>query len=150
MSNSAPTLPICCSRLIVCEKSGDWANLLRRSLDDRGRWIVETRSHSQLAAALVEHPASLCIVEVTTENLVRAATCMEQLHRSQPHCHLVAASGNNVPSAESLLMEAGASFIVHSRRDVDVIERLWQSHCRLHPPREVTLREQIFESLPLH
>ena len=150
MSSLASTLPIGCSRLILCEKSGHWANTLRRVLTDSGRWIVETRSLGQLAQSLAEHPASLCLVEVTAQNLFEMAECIARLHHQRPLCHLIAASRSALTApVANLLQESGAAYTIDSRRDIDVVQRLWQAHSRRYPPREVTGRDQICASLPL-
>lgn len=148
MSASSTNLPVSCSRLIVCEKSGDWANLLRRTLADRGRWIVETRGFHQLAEALVDHPASLCVVDVHPGNLAAAAAAIEQLHRRRPCAAFVAASQEPLLDHGLIVREAGAVLLARSRRDVDLLSDVWRRHCRRRPPREETLREQIIAALP--
>ena len=148
MPAAAGNSPLCRSRLIVCEKSGDWAKSLRRTLPDGGRWIAETRSFNQLIEATDDHPVSLCVIEVTAKNIDRAARIIEQLHHNRPHCNLVAVGQEELARCEMILRELGASYAVTSRRNADELVHLWRQHCRLHPPREETLREHIFADLP--
>lgn len=148
-------LPLDCSRLIVCETTGDWAAAIRRAIaespksDDLTGWVVEARGFPQLLAAAQTHPASLCVVEVTTDNAERAATVVEQLHVRFPNLNIIAAIASQPALvAEMILREAGATYVARSRRDADIIARIWQQHSKIHPPREETWRDQIFAQLP--
>ena len=143
------------TRLIVCERTGKWASALCRTLPDQGRWIFQTRSLKQLRDAASSHPISLILIEVRTRNLLAAAEMFEQLRRSHPRCHLIAAAGNryhgNRPAtslAEWVLREIGVSQWIWSQRQIAIVCRLWSRHCRLHPPVEQTLRQQIVQGLP--
>lgn len=143
------------TRLIVCEKSGAWANLLRRNLTDAGRWIVETRSLGQLLESAGEHKTSLVLIEVTDNNVHLAASCIDELRRQAPHTVLTtiippmnAASPKAPHLTPWMLRELGVQVVISSPRDISTLRRLWSRHCRLHPPHEQTLREQVFQKLP--
>ena len=143
------------TRLIVCEKSGHWAQRLRRNLPDGVRWIVETRSVSQLLESLKEHPTPLVLLELTPANIQYAARAVDELYRQYPHGTLVAilptVAEKSFAGSEQLawlLRELGAASVIRSPRAVPEIARLWAQHCRLHPPYEETFCGRVFNNLP--
>ena len=142
------------TRLIVCEKSGHWAQRLRRNLPDGGRWIVETRSVSQMLESLKEHPTPLVLLELSLANVQHAARAVDELHRQYRHGTLLAilptVAEKSFAGSEQLawlLRELGAASVIRSPREVPEIARLWAQHCHLHPPHEETFRERVFEFL---
>ena len=143
------------SRLVVCEKSGEWANRLRHSLGDAGKWIVETRSLVQLAEALQRHPSSLVLIELSLHNLERAAACVDELYRQYSACGLVAVvpsqSVNASPGWESIewkLREIGVEAVIRTPLEISTLCRLWALHCRVHTPYDPTMYDRLIQQLP--
>ena len=141
------------TRLIVCEKSGEWAKRLRRSLPDRGRWIVETRSANQTLATAEKYTTSFTLLEVTANHVPRAATLIEEIQQRFPKSRIsVALPPNHYPSVHGetpwLIRELGVVSVLHSSRGIRSFAHLWGAHCRIHPPKEQTLRQRVFEKLP--
>ena len=143
------------TRLIVFEKDGQWANLLRGNLPDGGRWLLETRSLRQLRDAAQQHNRSLILAVVNAKNLPKIIEVFSELTSRMPHCHLIAAAANDYDEGswrqEKVvwqLREVGAIQWIASRRDVSVVRQLWQAHSELYPPANQTIRERIFRNLP--
>lgn len=143
------------TRLIVCEKSGAWANRMRRSLPDAGKWIVETRSLNQLAESVRENPTSLVLVELTKSNVQLACPCIDELHRQYPQCVLTTilpAADEETPEVHGglkwLVRELGVQEVICAPRELPSLSHLWSRHCQLHTPHEQTLHERVFQTLP--
>lgn len=142
------------TRLILYEKSGEWANRLRRIRPQMAKWIIETRSLNQLAGALQHHPSSFVQVDLSHSNLGKTIQGFAEIRERYPKSLWVAA----IPRAsehskaanrcESILQEFGFACSIRSPRDVSSLSRWWSRHCKLHPPREVTFRELVFDKLP--
>lgn len=143
------------TRLIVCEKSGDSANRLRRNLPDDGKWIVETRSLSQLVESVRQHPTSLVLLELTLRKLEHAFESIDELRRQYPQCvvtTILPAPGAEAFNAQDdllwLLREVGVQEVIYAPGDLSALSRLWSRQCQLHTPREQTLTEQLYQKLP--
>lgn len=143
------------TRLIVFEKDGQWAKLLRGILPDGGRWILETRSLLQLRSAAQQHSRSFILAIVDAKNLPKIVEVFSELTSRMPHCHLIAAAANDYDVGgwrqEKVvwqLREVGAIQWIASRRDVSIVRQLWQAHSKLYPPANPTIRERVFRTLP--
>ena len=109
-------------RWVFCEKTGRWAAVFRAVLDRAGqarlaRRICETRSFDECRERLVEWPASLVCLEVTSGNILSSLRWLVRCGRSFPRARAVALCDMGLPEIGWALREAGAAA---------VIENVWQ------------------------
>src|SRR5688572_29468326 len=111
-------------RLIVCEKSGDWAAALREALGTRQPRVVETRSLTACEAELGQSPASLMAIEVTEANLKAVLQFLAKIHEGYRRAAVVAMVAYEASAAANLLREAGALDVVTSVLEVPRVARM--------------------------
>jgi len=151
------------ARLIVCERTGQWASALRRDLSDHslrshslrihglrihGLRIHETRNLDDAWNELRDASASLVIVEATRPRLAVVVTWLLRLGKVYPQAKAIVVGGADLVPAEWVLREAGAPLVHGSLRDPANVLRVALRHlagCRL---ADRTWREQWFDRLP--
>jgi len=135
------------ARLIVCERTGRWATLLRRELSDSGVRVFETRTLDDCWNALDESPASMIVVELGGDP-AGLLDRMARLPREFPRARLAVAADRRWAGYRRLMHEAGAVWFVDSPRRVGPLARLALRHLAAAPTAPQTLVERIWENLP--
>ena len=136
------------SRLIVCERSGDWAAGLRKELADSSVKVFECRRLEEAWAALVESNTAFLIAEATSGNLSELVERLKWLRRDSPHARAAVVADRGLPDCEWLVREAGAIHFLDSPRQLQPLAMLVIRHLANVPLPAQTLAEQIWASLP--
>ncbi len=134
-------------RLIVCERRGLWAALLRRALPREVK-LRETRSLAECREELAQAPASLLAVELSPGRLSESLDLLSDVGRAYPLARTVMMAPRGCESYEELLGEAGAVHFTTSPRTAATIARLAARHAARVPRPRTTFAAQIWESLP--
>jgi hypothetical protein len=135
-------------RLILCEKNGQWASMLRAELRDAPPMIAETRSFVGCLSELGQSPASLAAVEVTTTNCEPALDFLIQNRERFPEAVFVAFVDHESSGAELLLREAGAIDVIRSVLEIPRLARLARRKYGRTPHPQVSLRDWASERMP--
>jgi hypothetical protein len=136
------------SRLIVCERVGEWAAALRVELVDSGVKVWECRRLDEAWSALAESPAAFLVVEASPSNLIELPQRVSWLRRDFPHACAAVVADRGLADYEWSIREAGAVDFVTSLRQVQPLAGLVIRHLASVPPPAQTLAEQIWASLP--
>jgi hypothetical protein len=141
------------ARLIVCERTGQWAAAFRRELAmPRGAASVvplhESRGLADCASLLEHWPGSLAAVEVTKDYFAAALDWTADMVARYPAARIVILSRLEVVAAEWVLREAGAVHIVRSPRHVKSVTQLAVKQLAQAPRVEQSYVEAIMASLP--
>jgi len=136
------------ARLIVCEKTGQWAAAIRRAELDLGVRIYETRSLAECWEELAASPASFLALELSATDVEPLLTKLMSLGWSHPAARAAVLAPRGQEPYEWVLREAGAVHVVFSPRQAASILRLAKQHLASAPLQERTLRELIWASLP--
>jgi hypothetical protein len=142
MSQSPP------ARLIVCERLGRWAVLLREKVAEAGVRVWETRSLADCREEIALSPASLVVIELTTNNVQELLNTVSRWPRDYPLLRWVAVADRSLADFEWLLREAGAVHFVSSPRQIAPLAQLACRHLAQIPPPPQSLTERIWSSLP--
>ncbi|MGA2065285.1 MAG: hypothetical protein ABSG86_09955 [Thermoguttaceae bacterium] len=135
-------------RLIVCERSGQWAAALRRELADAGLRVWETRSLADAWEALAATPAAFLVLELLGANAEPLLGRMAWLGRDFPRSRAAVVASRRLAAYESLAREAGAVHFACSLRHLAPLARMIVRHLAELPPPQQTLLERIWASLP--
>jgi hypothetical protein len=106
-----------CGRVIVCETSGDWAVAFRRAAGNSPLPLLETRSLAECRQHLVEAPASVVVLELTSAKLGEVAAFLGELHRFPMTRAMVVTHRDLLVHAEPL-RELGAMAVTAAQRHV--------------------------------
>jgi len=136
------------ARLIVCERTGDWAVVLRRELDDSTTRVAETRSLTECWQTLEESPASFVVVELTAGNSDSLLQRMGRLQRDFPLARIGVVAARDMARYEWLLREAGAVYFTCSPRQLTAIAEIACRHLAQSPKPERNLTDRVWASLP--
>jgi hypothetical protein len=136
------------ARLIVCERRGRWAVLLRRNVAEAGVRVSETRSLADCRAEIALSPASIAVIELTSNNLGELLKAVGYWERDYPLLRWAAVADRALAGHEWLLREAGAVHFTCSPRQAAPLARLACRHLALIPPPSLSLAERIWASLP--
>jgi hypothetical protein len=136
------------ARIIVCEKTGQWAIALRRLLAPGGHRVQETRSWPACWAELARHPASLLVVELTAQNAELVLERLTDLPRRFRHARAVVVGDRDLARYEWAVRSAGATHAVFTPRELPPAARLIARHLALAPQPELSLREAVWRRLP--
>ncbi len=134
-------------RLIICERKGLWAAVVRRTLP-REIMLRETRSLAECHEELAMAPASLLAVEISPGRLPELLDLLADAGRSFPLARVVAMAPRDCQAYEWLLREAGVVHFATSPRTAAAIARLAVRHAARVPRPRTTFAAQIWESLP--
>ncbi len=135
------------ARLIVCERTGRWAAVLRRELAGLGVRVWETRCLADCWNELAESPASFVVLELggpVAELVDRVA----RQPREFPSARLAIAADRKQAGFEWLMREAGAVEFIGSPRHVGRLAQLACRHLAQVPPPQLGFAERIWASLP--
>jgi hypothetical protein len=136
------------ARLLLCERTGDWAAAMRRELAEAGVRVWETRSLADAWAALGQAPASLLIVELTVQNMEHLLGRMARLSHEFPLARVAVVAERAMAGHEWLLREAGAVHFVCSPRQLAPLAEIALRHLAEVPSPPQTMVERIWASLP--
>ncbi len=138
------------ARLIVCEKSGEWAVALRRALCADLGCVYETRSLQECWDELADSPASFLAIELRPENVEGVLVLLVRVARRYPQARAVvlARSGECDQDYEWLVKEAGVLHVVHAPRYVESAVEMALRHFAQLPQEELSLRESVWTRLP--
>jgi hypothetical protein len=137
------------ARLLVCEKSGEWAAALRRSAAElaASHVVGETRSLAECREALEAAPASMIVFEISLANLEMVLSWMVELDRF-PLARAIVVGGREIGPYEWLLREAGALHVALAKRSLRPVATLALRHLAAYPPEPTGIVERIFANLP--
>ncbi len=136
------------ARIIVCEKTGQWAIALRRLLARSGHRVHETRSWPECWAELERHPASLLVVEMTAQTVELMLARLTDLPHRFRHARMVVVGDRDLARYEWAVRTAGAAHAVFTPRQLPAAARLIACHLALAPQPELSLREAVWRRLP--
>ena len=143
-----PLPPSGAARVIVCERSGRWAVVLRRELADAGVRVYETRTLADCWQWLHEAPASFAVVELTAAVAEGLLCRMAGFDRELPTARLAVVAERSLAEWEWLLREAGAVHFTCSPRRLGPLARVICRHLAQVPATPQTLTERIWAGLP--
>ena len=162
LPSTAPISPQSLSpatRLIVCERTGEWTAALRRELApvcdhpnaDGGVKIWECRRLAEAWTALAETRAAFLVAEATSKNLGELVERVSWLRRDFPQARAAVVADRSLAKCEWIVREAGAIHFLTSPRQLPPLVGLVVRHLA-NPgapglPAQ-TLTEQIWASLP--
>ena len=135
------------AKLIVCERTGRWAVVLRRELAEEGVRVWETRTLTDCRAELAENPASFVVVELG-KNAAGLLRLLANQPRQFPAARLAVVADRSRADYEGLMREAGAVHFLCSPRRVGLLARMACRHLAQAPPPQQGLAERIWASLP--
>jgi hypothetical protein len=136
------------SRLIVCERSGEWSAVLRWELANSGARLWECRRLDEAWTALTETSSAFLIAEATHENLDELLQRLSWLRRDFPHARAAVVSDRSLARCEWLVRESGAVHFQASPRRLAALVGLVIRHLANVPVPSQTLVERIWASLP--
>jgi hypothetical protein len=135
------------ARLIVCERTGRWAVMLRRELADSGIRVWETRTLDECWTELATSPASFVVLELGSD----AGGLLDRMIRQPrqfPMARLAVVADRPLTEYEWLMREAGAVHFACSPRQVGTLAQLACRHLAQVPAAPQSLTEQVWASLP--
>ena len=136
------------ARLIVCERSGRWAVVLRRELGAETVRVYETRNLTDCWAVLRGAPASFVIVELSAGRVAALLRLMASLEREFPLARVAVVADRSLAGYEWLMREAGAVHFKCSPRQLGPLARLASGHLAQAPAPQQSLTQQIWAGLP--
>jgi hypothetical protein len=135
-------------KILVCEKTGQWATVLRRVL---GRWqdcLCETRSLAECWQQLGQHPASAVVWELTPANAQLLVERLAQLTRQFRRARALVVAAPELGPYELVVREAGAMHVAFSPWQLAAGSRMIERHLRQIPQDPTAVREMIWNRLP--
>ena len=136
------------ARVIVCERTGQWAGTLRRVLSESRDRICETRSLNACWEELARSPASLLALEVTARNGELLVQRLLELPRRFPQARAIVLGEAGWARYEWAVREAGAAHAVFAPRRLPAAARLIARHLALAAQPALPLREAVWQRLP--
>jgi hypothetical protein len=136
------------ARLIVCERQGRWAVLLRYKLAEAGVRVWETRLLADCQNEIAESPASIVIIELTASNFNEVLKTVRFWGRDYPLLRWIAVADRSLADYEWPMREAGAAHFTCSPRQASALAQLACRHLSQIPPPSQSLTERIWDSLP--
>jgi len=135
-------------RVIVCERRGHWAVVLRRELKGADIPLRETRSLPECWDALAGHPTSFLVVELTPANAASLLERTARLERDYPFARIAVAAQRSLADWEWLVREAGAVHFTTSPRALQPLAAMIRRHLgRVRAP-ALPLAERLWRTLP--
>ena len=134
--------------LIFCERSGGWCIALRRLLDDGPAEIVETRSLAECRDELSKRPASLLVLEATSESLPNLLNWLVRLDRDFPQARAAVVAERSLAEYELAVREAGALAMFTSPRQLAPLAAMAEAYLRAHQQLEPSVAKRVWSSLP--
>ncbi len=135
-------------RLIVCERTGQWAAAIGRLLGVAGPRVLETRSLGECWAALRARPASFAVLELTRGNYGPLLDGLAWLGREMPLAAAAVVADRSLAASEWIVREAGAVHFETSPRRLLGLAGAARRHLQQAPRLRPSLTEQIWARLP--
>jgi len=135
-------------RLIVCERSGEWAASLRRELPARGARLSETRSLAECWQLLARSPSSFVVLELIEAGADALLDRLAHAQRRFPLASVAVVAERELADYEPLVREAGAVHFVASLRQCRPLAELACRHLDQAARPRRNLAEAIWARLP--
>jgi hypothetical protein len=136
------------ARLIICERTGQWAVALRRELPQPDVRVHETRSVSECWELLGRCPGSFLVVELTRANADAVLDRMAWLERDFPLARVAVVAERSLGIYEELMRQSEAIHFTNCPRDLGPLACLACRHLDQAPRPQRSVTEQIWDSLP--
>jgi DNA-binding NtrC family response regulator len=136
------------ARIVVCEKTGQWALALRRLLAPSGQRVYQTPSWEDCWDELQRSPASVVALELTSQNDALVLERLTRLTRQFPQARAMVLGDSGLARYEWAVRAAGAVHAVFTPRRLPAAARLVERHLAQSPQPELPLREAIWRRLP--
>jgi DNA-binding NtrC family response regulator len=136
------------ARLIVCERSGRWAVVLRRELAAANVRLHETRSLAECWEMLAEHRWSFVVVELSHDNADALLERLARRERQFPRIGVAVVADRSLRAYQWLIREAGAIHFVTSPRQLGPLAGVACRHLAHAPETRRSMTERIWASLP--
>jgi hypothetical protein len=135
------------ARLIVYERTGLWAGVLRRELPQTFR-IRPTRSLAETWETLGPAPASFLVLELVPRQAEALLGRLLRLDREFPAARAAIVADSRLASWEWLVRQAGAVHFTCSPRRAKALAAVACRHLAAAPQPERNAWEQIWAGLP--
>jgi hypothetical protein len=139
--------PVRSLTVIVCERRGAWATALAGGLPGE-MGLRQTRGLDDCAAELEMAPASLLVLELTRENLLRLLEMLSGLGRRYPLARAIVVAAREFERYEWLVREAGALHFATSPRAGAQLVRLAMRQAQSGNSTEGETDAQAWTALP--
>jgi hypothetical protein len=136
------------ARLVVCERTGNWAAALRRELGDTGIRVWETRLPEDCGAMLSAAPSSFAVLELNEDKIRGLLDSITSWREQFPLFRFAVVANRNLDSYQWLMREAGAADFISSLRKVDTLSQTACKHLAQMPAMPQILTERIWSNLP--
>ena len=134
-------------RWIVCERTGRWAQGLRRE-PAAGLRLHEVRSLAECWEMLGQVPASFVVVELTAAHAPTLLARLARWEREYPLARMAIVADRPLGEYEGLMREAGAVWFTVSPRELGPLAAIARRHLEQAPKPEMTVVERIRSGLP--
>lgn len=134
-------------RIVICERTGWWAVVVRRHWGPGQRRVHETRSLADAGAMLARAPGSFAIVELTAGGLGPLVDWFLRLPRDFPWTPAAVVADRALAGCGDVLRQAGAVHFVASPRQVGPLVEMAARHLAALPA-PAGLAQQVWASLP--
>lgn len=136
------------AQVVVCERKGWWAAVLRREWGSAGPSMRETRTLDDAGELLRRSPASFAIVELNLASLERVATWLIGWGRDFPLARAAVVAQPSLAACEGVMREAGAVLFTTSLRKAGPLADVAWRHVRLAPGPRWSLGQRVWAELP--
>ena len=136
------------AKFIVFERVSDWSLVLRPRLAEHGILLREVRSLAECQLCLIDFPASMLAMELTTNNVMSIINGITELTQKAPLARVVILARYNCAHLEWMLREAGVIEFVLSPRRLEAIVEVAKRHFRSLPTNEGAIMKQLGIQLP--
>ena len=136
------------ARWIVYERTGRWAQGLRRESDAAGLRIHEVRSLADCWEMLGRFPGSFVVVEVSRSEIGALLTRLARWEREYPLARAAVVAERSLADWEWLLREAGAVWFTTSPRELGPVAAAARRHMEQVPEPEMGIADRIWSGLP--
>jgi len=135
-------------RLIVCERTNQWAVALRWALSGSGIRVYETRRWTDCWQELASSPSTLLALELRRTNLAEIVRGLVESHRCYPQSGAVVLARRELRDCEWILREAGALQVIFSPRDLSSVVRLAHHFCEQPSPPAASFHAWVWDRMP--
>ncbi len=136
------------ARLLLYERTGWWAALLRRELAGTGVPIVQTRTLTDCWAELEQSPASFLVLELTMHNARELLRRLASLERRFPEARAAVVADRWLAEYQWVIRAAGAVWFCCSPRQLAPIAATACRHLARAPQPRQSFVQRIWASLP--
>lgn len=136
------------ARLVVCERTGQWAVALRRELSEAGLRVWETRNLKDCGALLAESPASFVVLELNAAKLEETIRFINVWRADFPRFRFAVVADRGLASFQWFMRETGAADFLFSLRKIDRLADMACRHLAQVPAAPQSLTERVWANLP--